>query len=502
MNTALTKLKTQLAKIEDLKHVSALLMWDQATYLPQGGSEARARQISLVAGLLQQKQTSHELGKLIDDVTPLISQLAPEASDAALIRVAREDFDRETRLPATFTQRLYSHLSRSYDLWVKARPKGDFKAVQASLAHTLELSREYSEFFPGYVHPADPHIDLNDPGMTVAQIQPLFAALRTELVPLAQAIAKKPKPKSGFLNKKYPEAEQLAFGLQVAQDIGYDLTRGRQDKTHHPFMIKFSLGDVRITTRVNPNDLGDAFFSTIHEAGHALYEQGLDPTFEGSPLGHGVSAGIHESQSRLWENLVARSKPFWKHYLPKLKKRFPAQLKGISLDDFYRAINRVQPSLIRVDADEVTYNLHVMLRFDLELQMLTGKLAIKDLPDAWNERYKQDLGIAPPSARDGVMQDMHWFTGMIGGVFQGYTLGNIYSAQCFAAALKTHPKIPEQIAKGQFETLRKWLGKNIHQYGRRLTPQDIIQKSTGKPLSITDYMNYLRKKYRAIYALV
>jgi carboxypeptidase Taq len=498
MNDALTKLKDLLRNIEDLKHVSALLMWDQATYLPKAGGEARARQISLIAGLLHRQSTSEELGHLIQDLARQAHTLPADSDDAALIRVAHEDFTRESRLPEDFTHRLYSHLSRSYDLWVQARPKGDFKSLQPVLEKTLELSREFSDYFPGYRHPADPHIDLNDPGMTVATIEPLFASLRPELVKLVSAIKTKPKPKAAFLNKNYPEDQQLAFGMSVVQDLGYDVTRGRQDKTHHPFMIKFSLDDVRITTRVNPRDLGDAFFSTVHEAGHALYEQGIAKNLEGSPLGAGVSAGIHESQSRLWENLVGRSKSFWKKYLSKLKKRFPKQLKGITLETFYHAINRVEPSLIRVDADEVTYNLHVMIRFDLELQMLTGKLAIKDLPEAWNARYQSDLGVKAPSAKNGVLQDMHWFTGMIGGVFQGYTLGNLFAAQCYQAALN-NPRVRKDLAIAKYASLREWLRTNLHQYGRKYEPAQLIRKATGKDLGIQDYVTYLNRKYGELY---
>ena len=287
----------------------------------------------------------------------------------------------------------------------------------------------------------------------------------------------------------------------MARQIGYDFERGRLDKTPHPFTIEFAVDDVRITTRVDEHNLGDALFSTIHEAGHAMYEQGVRPDFDGTPLGGGTSAGVHESQSRLWENIVGRSRGFWHFYYPRLQAAFPAQLADVPLEAFYRAINKVQPSLIRTDADEITYNLHVMLRFDLELALLEGKLAVADLPEAWRERYAADLGVIPPDDKDGVLQDVHWYGGVVGGVFQGYTLGNIMSGQFYAAALHAHPEIPAEIARGQFGTLLGWLQQNIYRHGSKLTASELIQRVTGGPLSIEPYVRYLRTKYGELYEL-
>ena len=283
--------------------------------------------------------------------------------------------------------------------------------------------------------------------------------------------------------------------------LGYDFERGRQDKTAHPFQTTFSLGDVRITTRVKEDDLGDALFSTIHEAGHAMYEQGIRRELEATPLAHGTSSGVHESQSRLWENVVGRGRGFWRFFYPKLQSAFPSQLANVSLDVFYRAINRVERSLIRTDADEVTYNLHVMIRFGLELQLLEGKLSVRDLPEAWRERYKSDLGIASPDDRDGVLQDVHWFGGQIGGVFQGYTLGNILSAQFYESARKAQPEIPDQIARGEFGTLHGWLKENIYQHGSKFTANEIVKRATGQELTIEPYIRYLRGKYGELYKL-
>jgi len=330
----------------------------------------------------------------------------------------------------------------------------------------------------------------------------LFADLRAQLVPIVQAITAQPVADDSCLKQLYPEAQQLAFGQEVIKAFGFDFNRGRQDKTHHPFMTKFSLGDVRITTRVKERDLSDALFSTMHEAGHAMYEQGIRMDFEGTPLAGGTSSGVHESQSRTWENLVGRSKDFWMFYYPKIQAAFPDQLKGVSFETFYRAINKVERSLIRTDADEVTYNLHVMIRFDFEVALLEGTLAIRDLPEAWHARYQSDLGLRAPADRDGVLQDVHWYGGTIGGSFQGYTLGNVISAQLFDAALKARPEIPAQMRAGQFEALHGWLTENVYQHGSKFTAHEIIQRATGRPLSIESYIRYLRVKYGELYPLL
>ena len=366
---------------------------------------------------------------------------------------------------------------------------------------TLELSQQLSAYYPGAEHIIDPLIAEADYGMKASTIKPLFSQLRKELVPMVQAISEQPPADNSCLLQHFPEEKQEAFGLEVIRHFGYDFERGRQDRTHHPFMTKFSLGDVRITTRFNENDLSDALFSTMHESGHAMYEQGIDKKYEATPLAGGTSSGVHESQSRLWENIVGRSRDFWAHFYPQLQEVFPEQLGSVTLDTFYRAINKVQRSLIRTEADEVTYNLHVIIRFDLEMALLEGKLAIRDLPEAWRERYKTDLGITPPDDRDGVLQDVHWFFGVIGGAFQGYTLGNIMSAQFFDAALKAHPEIHPEIRKGQFHTLHGWLKENIYRHGSKFTAAELMERVTGGPISIEPYIRYLRTKYGELYQL-
>lgn len=497
----LQELKTRLIEIDDINSAASLLNWDQATYMPPGGAIARGRQLATLRQIAHTKFTDSAVGELLEDLRSYEESLPYDSDEASLLRITRRNYDRSIRVPAGFMAKMSLHRAESYQAWAKARPANDFKAVQPYLEKTLELSREYANFFPGYEHIADPLIDGADYGMKAASVRSLFAQLREKLVPIVDAIARQPVTDDTCLKRNFPEAEQLAFSLKVIEQIGYDFKRGRQDKTLHPFMTNFSIDDVRITTRVKENDLNDGLFSTIHEMGHALYEQGVNREFEATPLAGGTSSGVHESQSRLWENLVGRSRNFWKFLYPQLQAAFPTQLNEVSLDTFYRAINKVERSLIRTDSDEVTYNLHVMIRFDLELALLEGKLAVRDLPEAWNERYRSDLGIVPPSDSDGVMQDVHWYTGAIGGMFQGYTLGNLMSAQFFAAALKANPEIPSEIENGKFSTLHDWLKANIYQHGRKYTAAELIERVTGSPLSIEPFISYIQHKFGEIYAL-
>lgn len=500
-NSLFQELKTYVTEIKSLEAVLALLNWDQQVYLPNGGMTARSQQLAVLAQLIHEKLTAPIIGKRLDDLQSYQTSLPYDSDNAGLLRATRRLYEKAVKVPPTFKARLSAHLSESYQAWTAARPANDFSAVQPYLEKTLELSREYANFFPGYEHIADPLIDLEEPNMNVTTIRTLFSELRTQLVPIIKKITEQAPINNSCLYQTFPETSQLEFGLHVIRQIGFDFERGRQDKSLHPFTTRFSVGDVRITTRIKENDFGEAFFSTIHEAGHALYSQGFDPLFDLTSLAEVVSAGVSESQSRLWENIVGRSRNFWTHFYPKLQAIFPEQFQDVSLDAFYRAINKVQPSLIRTDADEVTYNLHVIMRFDFELQLLEGKLAARDLPEAWRERFKADFGITPPDDRNGVLQDAHWFDGFIGGQFQGYEIGNILSAQFYDAALKAHPDIPNQIAAGQFDTLHHWLKENIYRHGRKYTPSELIQRVTGTGLSIEPYIRYLRTKYGELYHL-
>ena len=493
------ELKARWREVYDLTGVAALLHWDQATYMPPAGGTARARQSALIERLAHERRTDPAIGRLLDDLESWFDSLPAESVEAAHYRRMRKVYERATRIPGSFVARFTEHVANTYMVWTEARPANDFERLRPHLEKTLDLSRQMAEFFPGYAHIADPLIDMADEGMTVAVIHPLFETLRQRLASWVDVIATCPQVDVSFLRRHYPKAQQLAFGERIAAAFGYDFTRGRQDETHHPFMTKFAHDDVRITTRVDEHDLANALFSTLHETGHALYEMGIDAAYDATVLDAGTSLGVHESQSRLWENLVGRSRRFWQYYYPALRATFPEQLADIDLETFYRAINRVEPSLIRTEADEVTYNLHVIIRFDLELELLEGKLSVAELPEAWRARYEENLGVRPPDDRDGVMQDVHWFAGPIGGSFQSYALGNIMAAQFYAAALDAHPEIEDEIGRGCFTTLHNWLRQNIYRHGARYTADELLRRVTGQPLTLEPYLTYLSRKYSELY---
>lgn len=499
MENKLKALKSMLHEINDLQAAANVIYWDQTTYMPPGGATAHGHQLATLGRIIQKKMRDPKLGKLLEELEPYGQSLPFESEDASLIRVAWRDHEKARRVPPDFQAQVKAHQSESYQVWAQARPKNNFAAVQPFLEKTLDFSHQYAGYFPEAAHVADPLIERADYGMTVDALRLLFSDLRDQLIPLVQKIGAQQEIDNGPLHQFFPEQEQLDFGQKVIERYGFDFKRGRQDKTLHPYMIRFSGNDVRITTRVDENRFDDALFGTLHEAGHALYELGIDPSLDRTLLAKGTSSGVHESQSRLWENQVGRSRPFWNHFYPQLQSAFPKQLGKTTEDEFYRALNKVIPSLIRVDADEITYNLHVMIRFELEIDLLEGKLAVSDLPEAWHARYESDLGLKAVDDRDGVMQDVHWYDGFIGGQFQGYTLGNIMSALFFEQALKDHPEIPSEITQGRFSTLCDWLGQHVYRHGRKFTADELVQRVTGNPLTIDPYIRYLRKKYGEIY---
>ncbi len=498
---SLHKLKARLIEIDDVNSAAGLLRWDQTTYMPPGGAPARGRQLATLSRLAHERFVEAETGRLLDAAAKETATLPDDSDEASLVRVARRAWEQSVKIPGALVSEVQEHTAKTYQAWTVAKPANDFATVRPLLEHTLELSRRMAECFPGYTHIADPLIDFSDYGMKAASVKTLFGTLRSKLVPIVRAITSRPLADDSCVRQPAPEAQQLAFGLEVIRRFGFDFERGRQDKTHHPFMTKFSLGDVRITTRVREDEITDALFSTLHECGHALYELGIDPAFEGTPLANGTSSGVHESQSRLWENLIGRSRGFWEHFYPLLQKTFPAQLSNVPLDALYRAVNRVERSLIRTDADEVTYNLHVMLRFDLELDLLEGKIAVQDLARVWRERFEADFGLPVPDDRHGVLQDVHWYGGLIGGAFQGYTLGNILSAQFFATAVKANPGIPADVKRGEFGVLHGWLREHIYRPGAKFTAPELIERVTGSPLVLEPYLDYLWGKYQPLYDL-
>ena len=501
MTEALNALKSRLATMTDINLASSILNWDQATMLPDAGAEQRGRQMATLAKLSHEILTSKETGELIKTLESWADKESPDNMDAAFVREARRQRNLEAKVPSTLKSEMNEHYSRIYTAWTVARPKNDFLAIRPLLEKSVELSRRFADCFPGMDHPMDSLIQYADQGVTVKSTLALFSELRRELVPLVKKVtSSKHQIDAKCLEGDFEEKAQLEFCKVIAARLGYDFARGRMDLSPHPFMTRLSGGDIRITTRARREDLTDCLFSVIHEVGHALYEMGISPELDGNIVGGGVSSGVHESQSRLWENRVGRGKPFWDFFYPLLQKTF-SHFEKVPQDQFLRAINQVSPGLIRVDADELTYNLHVMIRFDLECQMLEGKLAIKDLPEAWNARYASDLGVKVTDFKNGCMQDVHWYGGAVGGSFQGYTIGNILSAQFFDAAAAEIPTIDKDFTNGDFSKLKVWLNQNLHHYGASLDPDSLILRATKTSMSIKPYMTYLTGKYSDLYCL-
>lgn len=466
--------------------------------MPEGGAEARASQLSTISKLAHEMMIADETGRLIEAAE---QEVQADSLEADIVKVTKRDFEKATKLPAKFVAEFAATTALAHGIWVKARTNNDYAAFLPTLEKIYDLCRQQADYLGYEENLYDALLDLFEPGAKSAYVAQVFSDLREDLVPFATAIfERKDRVSDEPLHRQFPIDQQETFGLMVARSLGYDLNRGRQDKVVHPFCTAFSRNDVRITTRFYPDFLSPALFGTIHETGHAMYEQGIGAELDGTLLSDGVSLGVHESQSRLWENVVGRSYGFWSYFYPDAQRIFRGRLDDVSLDDFYKAINAVQPSLIRVEADEVTYPLHIMLRFELEMDILNGKLALKDAPAAWNAKIESYLGITPPNDSEGILQDVHWSAGIIG-YFPTYALGTLLSAQLYEAALRDHPSLPEEIQIGKFDTLLGWMNTNIHRHGRRYLPDELITRATGQSLTHKPYMRYLQEKYTPIYGL-
>ncbi len=500
MEEKLQRLKTLLHEVVDLRFAQALAGWDQQTNMPKGGAEARGYMLSTLASIEHQKFTSEEVGRLLDDLRPYADQIDPDSDDARLIELTRREYDRATRLPERWVADYAMATTVAQSVWEKARANKDFFLFRPQLEKVIDLRREFAGFFAPYDHVYDPLLDSFERGMKTAEVQAIFNWLRPQQTALLQAIAERPQVDASFFDQVFPEQAQWEFGVEVISRFGYDWEHGRQDRSAHPFTTDFGMQDVRITTRFDPKYPASALFGTMHENGHALYEQGISPALARTPLATGASMAVHESQSRMYENMVGRSLPFWRFFYPRLQSYFPTQLGNVPLDVFYRGINKVEPSLIRVEADEATYNLHIMLRMELEIAIMEGSLSAADLPEAWNERIREYLGQTPPNDAVGVMQDVHWSSGLIG-YFPTYALGNLAAAQLWEKILQDIPDLFAQFEHGEFMGLLAWLRQNVHRYGAKYRPQELVEKATGSKITPEPYMNYLKAKYAEIYGL-
>ena len=497
---AWNELIERLGEVSDLRGAGSLAHWDQATLLPSGATQGRGQMLGTLSKLSHQKFTDARIGVLLDECADFAQEQLESGDDmpVKLLATTKRDFDRATRVPSEFEARFAAHSAQIYSVWEEAKSESDFPKVAPLLEKTLDLSRQLAEFFPKSAdgHMADALIDMSDTGESVKSIRAVFNPLREQLVPLVREVTEREGASDAPIRGHFPLDDQKAFAVEAVKAIGYDWTRGRMDFSAHPFMTKFAPDDVRITVRGEEGEFGELFFSAMHEAGHALYEQNIAPRFGRTPLDGGTSSGVHESQSRLWENLVGRSNAFWNFWYPRAQAQFP-QLSDVAQSDFVAAVNRVKRSLIRTEADELTYNLHVLIRFDLELEMLEGKLAVRDLPEAWNARYESDLGLTPPDNTQGCLQDVHWYSGTIGGAFQGYTLGNILAAQLFEAARNELGNLESNFERGEYDSLREWLTQHVHRFGAGVLPSELVVQATGRPLELSPYLTYLRTKFGA-----
>lgn len=494
-----------LREISPLQSAISLLSWDQETYMPKGGGEVRAEQLATLEGMAHQKtvgpKMQHLLSKWIDINSGKILEDQWDDRSHALLREVWRDFSMARKLPIRFVKRFAQVTSLAQQVWVEAKKDNDFALFAPHLKTIVSLKKEEADYMGYQQTPYNALLDHYEPGLTVAVLAPLFASLKGEIGALLDRVIGSPvRLRDDFIHRFYPEKAQLVLGRIVLQAMGYRLDQGRQDLSAHPFTTSFHPTDVRITTRVCEQDLLSSLFSTLHEGGHALYDQGLDPQYFGTPLGEAISLGIHESQSRLWENGIGRSISFWKYFLPILKETFPRTLEDIDIDDFYASVNIVRPSLIRVEADELTYNLHIMVRFEIERALIEQDMPVSDLPSMWREKMTDALGIAPHSDTDGVLQDVHWSCGAFG-YFPTYTLGNLCAAQFLAQAKHDLPDLTGDIAQGRLATLTAWLNKKIHCWGRRYSSDELLRQVTGEPLNPDHFMEYLTEKYTEVYRL-
>jgi len=493
--TLYTDYVTAMHTIADLRYASAVLQWDQETYLPPKGAPIRGQQIATLSEIAHRYFTDEKLGGQLQNLLA-DDQLSPE--EKRNVELTWEDYSKQKKFPSSFVRTLAEAVNKSFHSWMEARKAKDFTIFANDLARLVELKKQEADMLGYEKHPYDALLDDHDKGATVQLLDGVFNSIRQPLKDLLDKISAQPLADDSFLQQHYDKEKQWQFGIQVVKELGYDMEAGRQDLSEHPFTTNFNSRDVRITTRIDENDLSNMVWSCIHEAGHALYEQGLPAEEYGLPLGEPASYTIHESQSRLWENHVGRSRAFCERWLPVLQQYFPEQLGKVSVDQFYKGINKVQPSLIRTEADELTYHFHIMIRYELEKRLIEGTIGVNDIPAFWNEQYRQLLGVTVPNDKQGCLQDVHWSHGSFG-YFPTYSLGSFYAAQFYSFANQAIPSLNQRIQQGNTSALLQWLRENIHIKGRRFTSEQLCKEVCGKTLDIEYFITYLLGKYKDIY---
>jgi carboxypeptidase Taq len=497
VEAALGELKQRLGEIDDLSRTQYLQQWDMEVWMPPRGESSRAAQLETLQTIIHGRQIDERIGELLDELEPHAASLPPDSDDACLIRVARRDWEKLRRIPTELAAEMARAQAESYQAWVKAREESKFGDFRPHLERMLDLSRRLIECFAPYEDPYDVLLDFYEPGMKTEEVRTTFAVLAPEISALVGEHADA-NEEDDFLRGPFPIPAQEALSRELIERFGGSWDAFRLDLTVHPFAVPFGLGDIRLTTRYSEDDL-HSLFTAMHECGHGLYEYGVSPSLDRTPLCEGVSSALHESQSRLWENVVGRSLPFWRWFYPRVQEAFPEQLADVSLERFHRAVNRAQRGFVRVDADETTYGLHVILRFELEQELISGRLAVQDLPEAWNARFHELMGLEVPNDRLGVLQDSHWAGGSFG-YFPTYLLGSVLSVQIWEKLREAVPDVEEQIERGDFGELGGWLRENIYAHGRKFTPAETIERVVGGPIDPEPYLAYLRGKLSALAA--
>ncbi|CAN5833769.1 carboxypeptidase M32 [soil metagenome] len=487
--------KTKMQKIADVKYASAVLQWDQETYLPPKGNELRGRQIATLTEITHEQFTDEKLGQLLNELSAANDLSANEQRN---VQLTLEDFNRNKKLPPDFVRRMSEAVNKSFYAWIQSRKENSFSIFQQPLDEVIQLKQQEADMLGYEQHPYDALMNDYDKGLTVLTVDKLFDSLRPQLHALLESVKNGPVIDNSFLHQYFDKDKQWKFGLALLKNMHFDFDAGRQDISEHPFTTNFNSNDVRITTRIDVNDFGNMTWSCLHEGGHAIYEQALPAAEYGLPLSEYCSLSIHESQSRLWENCVGRGREYWEYNFPLLRSYFPDQFNNISTDQFYKGINKVQPSLIRTEADELTYHFHVMIRYEIEKMLIDGTIKTADIPAYWNEHYQKYLGISVPDDRQGCLQDVHWSHGSFG-YFATYSIGSLYAAQLFAAISKTNPTLKNDIIKGNNMTVLGWLRQHIYRFGRYYSSEQLCNNATGESLNSQYFIEYATKKYSDIY---